>query len=272
MHKSYVLTAATITLASLYTLLLRLSPANLPVVAPFEDTPGGSIANLAIFLMITTVSGIAILALQRRPQLLRILMVGSILYLSYASTLIYVDVSTHHQVVPGPVRAATVILAPLIPPILILYSIVVNSQAIYSAAMLISISGAGVLLENMLPPLTKIAFLLGYAAFDYFSVSRGILRRMISRGGGGLSLFILSIGGIGVGIGDILLYSFLVSFSIAMLEPYWWLGIASSSAAIIAGHWINISMLAKYKVIPGLPAPILIGLGLLAITKLLIQA
>lgn len=142
---------------------------------------------------------------------------------------------------------------------------------------------AGSLFFELLPPWSVVAIAAGMAAYDVYAVFRGPLRYILENvlepgpvkpgageGGGANPLRGASVqlGGITLGMGDVLIYS--------MLSPLYYyyphVSLARwlvSTAGIVAGFYVTIKMLEKRKFMPALPLPVaaslvLYGLSLLA--------
>ena len=128
-------------------------------------------------------------------------------------------------------------------------------------------SGAGSALGFFIPYWTSILILIFASIYDIIMVFKGPLKKIFEKD---IDLTILRFAlinfkGLIIGLGDIVFYSLLISYSFINF------GIISAIAAsigILIGSKINLFSLKKDKPLPGLPAPIFVGLTLTFISSL----
>lgn len=265
--KLYIPIWAIALLSPTYLTILWFGKYDIPIVTPFEDVGIGSLANFLIFLVITLIFGFLMLYMLKWPKLLRIISIIFIIYLSLITSLLYFDaIIIYFNLIMF--RYISILLSISL-AILILFSIIKSKVNLYSMLMLNILIGVGVIFNESLPVLTKIVMLIGYSVFDYISVTRGFLKKMFTEADASptLNLFLIRIGNIGLGAGDIIFYSLLISFSIEYYLPEALLGYIIALIAIILGHLINILLLNRFKMLPALPIPILLGTSLLILIK-----
>jgi hypothetical protein len=120
---------------------------------------------------------------------------------------------------------------------------------------------AGITLTMMLPALTVLSLLLIFSLWDVYAVFRGPMIKLATtmlRARRSKYLFLAQIGRSHLGIGDLMFYSVLTSFASIF-------GVAigmQTIAFITIGFFITMWLLSKgkYKALPALPAPILLGI------------
>lgn len=122
-------------------------------------------------------------------------------------------------------------------------------------------SGIGSAIGFFIPYWTSILILIFVSIYDIIMVFRGPLKKIFEKD---IDLTILRFAlidfkGLIIGLGDIVFYSLLISYSFI---NFGLISVIAASIGILIGSKINLSFLKKDKPIPGLPAPISIGLML----------
>ena len=131
----------------------------------------------------------------------------------------------------------------------------------------------GVLFTFMLPLWSIFAISIALALYDLYSVFRGPLNIIIKelypsednsyetgkelppiRGA------IVPISGLNIGLGDIVFYSLIISASILYPTLSYIRGIFVSIAVLI-GNYVTLKLLEKYRYLPALPIPLLLGIS-----------
>jgi len=273
LYKSYIPIIVILVISPICTLIFSITEYELPEAVPFEDTGLGSILNLVIFLSITITFGILLVYLIRRPMILKFLSAIFLFYLTFTTNMFYIDAIMCQLNINMLYQLAIEIIIPLILSIALVLSIYKNHYYLYSTLLLLVSIEVGVLLNMVIPLATKVLLLIGYSIFDYYSVTRGFINKIFTANPSTtfLDLFLIKFSRVGLGIGDIIFYSLLISLSIDILSPNILLGYLISSLSIIIGHAINLSLLLKRKLIPALPIPIILCLTLIFIARSLIS-
>jgi len=119
---------------------------------------------------------------------------------------------------------------------------------------------AGAYLALVFAPPTLYVVILAFALYDYYSVNRGPLKKVVEQVPfGALSV---DFGSISLGLGDELFYSMMPSAAYIMSG----LGAALLMLVVVdAGVVATLMLLRKRKALPGLTIPLLLALGLFAI-------
>lgn len=120
-------------------------------------------------------------------------------------------------------------------------------------------AGAGVTLGSSMPFWTAIVLLVSISAYDVLAVLRGHLGALKEQELESLRGFVVEYGGLMIGLGDIFFYALLTSF--ATLRVGLLAGVGGT-LGILAGYVLTLKLLERRGMLPGLPAPILIGLAL----------
>ncbi|WP_054857986.1 hypothetical protein [Vulcanisaeta sp. JCM 16159] len=157
---------------------------------------------------------------------------------------------------------------------LIMYAAIKAGNTVVRALAISAYSSmAGVIFAIALPAWTLVILLIALPLYDIVMVYRGLLGRLVtelSKYGEGkypiLRGLILDIDGVGIGVGDLVLYATLVSLTMLQYVMHnftFTQGTLASSASLI-GILIGLFITFKYilpikKYAPALPIPILLG-------------
>jgi len=130
----------------------------------------------------------------------------------------------------------------------------------------------GPLFSYMLPLWSIFTISIALSLYDLYSVFKGplkiIINEIYSKEGGEdkvdksippIKGAIVPIGGLNIGLGDIVFYSLLVSASIMYPRLSYIRGFFVS-VAILTGNYITLKLLEKHRYLPALPIPILLGI------------
>ena len=272
-YKSYIPIIVILAVSPFCTLIFNITEYELPEAVPFEDAGLGSILNLVIFLSVTIIFGILLIYLIKKPTILKFFSITLLFYLTFTTNMFYIDAIICQLNINMLYQLIIEVVIPIILSIILVLSIYKNYYYIYSTIILFVSAEVGVLLNMVIPLITKILILIGYSIFDYYSVTRGFINKIFTANPSTtfLDLFLIRFSKVGLGIGDLIFYSLLVSLSIDILSPNILLGYLISSLSIIVGHAINLSLLLKRKLIPALPIPIILCLTLIFIARSLIS-
>ena len=142
-------------------------------------------------------------------------------------------------------------------------AILMKLDILYSPLLFTTMIGVGCILNFSMVVSTKIALMIVYSIFDLYSVYRGALGKMLGSSGNpkskAIDLFfplLVKINGLSVGSGDVVFYSMASSLSIDLgIAPF-----IAVSTALFIGFLIDLWLLKKKRVVPGLPIPIILSL------------
>ncbi len=148
------------------------------------------------------------------------------------------------------------------------------SQKVRNTAILGFSILLGAFLGVAIPLWSAVLILLGLSFYDIYSVFRGPIKRIVELTAeegekeekGDIPMLVFTTSEIDLGIGDLTFYAMLVAESI-IIEPFPYTTI-SAIIGIIIGSIITLKILEKKGLLPGLPLPILCGLGLILLTTM----
>jgi hypothetical protein len=124
----------------------------------------------------------------------------------------------------------------------------------------------GSFFASTLPPLTAIILPAAFAIYDVYAVFKGPLKQLISAApGSALAGVSVKVSEFTIGLGDNVFYAMLPS--LALFYSKWVIAIATM-VAIDIGVWITLSLLARRKVLPGLPIPVFLGLFVILLFRI----
>lgn len=130
-------------------------------------------------------------------------------------------------------------------------------------------SGAGSALGFFIPYWTSILILIFVSIYDIIAVFKGPLKKLFEKDVD-LTIFrfaLINFKGLIIGLGDIVFYSLLISFSFI---NFGLISAIIASIGIIIGSCITLSLLKRDYPFPGLPIPIFVGLILVSIYEFFI--
>lgn len=128
-------------------------------------------------------------------------------------------------------------------------------------------SGIGSALGFFIPYWTSILILIFVSIYDIIAVFKGPLKKLFEKDVD-LTIFrfsLINFKGLIIGLGDIVFYSLLISFSFI---NFGLISAIIASIGIIIGSCITLSLLKKDYPFPGLPIPLFVGLILLGLSSI----
>jgi presenilin-like A22 family membrane protease len=227
--------------------------------------PLAGFANAILFVMLAIIGASMVVLLLKygKENLLKyILMIAFgfiglviILYFGYMFLLVFQFVD--------PILAGFIIFAFIMTAGLSL--IMVDSEnRLKNGGLLIFGGAVGAFLGVVLPVWTSVLLLIGLAIYDYFSVKRGPIRKIVELTEDDpdkLTALAVSTSEWDIGLGDVAFYGMITVLAIV---NYGMIAALLAVIGVIAGFLITLKMLEKRGVMAGLPIPI--GLGLLGLT------
>lgn len=230
-----------------------------PRITPFYDGVVESFMNSILFLILTILFGFIMIMLIRNPKAFNLFIILAVTYIAFTITYYYSSIYISYLI--NTTHIFPTLISILITSIFLI-SMIKNYNFIYNVFLLLIMVALGVFFHFSIDITTEIIVLVLYSVFDYVSVTRGFLKKLFetrSQALNSINLLLIRLGNIGIGTGDIIFYSMLLSVGYSMLNV---LGYLTGIIGISLGHTINISLIKKYKMIPALPIPILITLFL----------
>lgn len=259
--------------------LIRIGETQVPAGPPFQsvNTSNAGLYNVTVIILIMVVATYIIYRLIKRGSikafetlknvLLAIVIISSTLF--YVSTYVYgYEIKPLIEYPPSPLILTIVISA------LILYAAIKARNTVVRAFAISAYSSmAGVIFTIALPAWTLAILLVALPLYDIVMVYKGLLGKLVtelSKYGEGkypiLRGLILDMDGIGIGVGDLVLYATLISLTMLEYENYGFTFIEGLMASLVSLLGILIGLYVTFKYIlpikryaPALPVPILLG-------------
>lgn len=225
-----------------------------------------AIGNAILFVVLATVGATLVVLLLKygRERFLRYLLIGAFGFISIVVALyfgyLYVVV---FQFIDS--TLAILILIALIMTISLAFITVDDTNRMKNGGLLIFGAAIGAFLGVVLPIWTSVLLLIGLAIYDYFSVKKGPIRKIIELTEDDpdkLGALAVSTAEWDIGLGDVAFYSMMTALA---LVNFGFLPTILTVIGIIAGFLITLKLLEKRGIIAGLPAPVALGLLGLAI-------
>jgi len=151
---------------------------------------------------------------------------------------------------------------------LTLYAVLKHPLNPVSAALQLAVGSLlGPILAFMVAPLSLLLMLLAASLYDLYAVHRGPLKRVLeetsSRGGRNappiLSPLTVSLGGVTVGMGDVILYSSMIALSLTRPNLDF-LRYVVVLAALYTGVYLTFKLLERRRYVAALPIPMLLSI------------
>lgn len=259
--------------------LIRIGETQVPAGPPFQsvNTSNAGLYNVTVIILIMVVATYIIYRLIKRGSikafetlknvLLAIVIISSTLF--YVSTYVY-----GYEIKPLIEYPLSPLILTIVISALILYAAIKTRNTVVRAFAISAYSSmAGVIFTIALPAWTLAILLVALPLYDIVMVYRGLLGKLVtelSKYGEGkypiLRGLILDMDGIGIGVGDLVLYATLVSLTMLEYENYGFTFIEGLAASLISLLGILIGLYVTFKYIlpikryaPALPVPILLG-------------
>lgn len=259
--------------------LIRIGETQVPAGPPFQsvNTSNAGLYNVTVIILIMVVATYIIYRLIKRGSikafetlknvLLAIVIISSTLF--YVSTYVY-----GYEIKPLIEYPLSPLILTIVISALILYAAIKARNTVVRAFAISAYSSmAGVIFTIALPAWTLAILLVALPLYDIVMVYKGLLGKLVtelSKYGEGkypiLRGLILDMDGIGIGVGDLVLYATLVSLTMLEYENYGFTFIEGLMASLVSLLGILIGLYVTFKYIlpikryaPALPVPILLG-------------
>ena len=269
------LAAALAVVAAIQVLALAITSQNAPLYQavvnesgysynPLGASPIGSAGNALVLVGAAFVLTILLVRLLRRKMVFsfRALIFGSLAMSSFILTFITAD-DFAYQYVPS-LEIPIALGAPILIVVAVGYIVFVKNNLWLSTGVLAFVGAeVGSFFAQTLPPLTALVLPAAFSVYDIYAVFKGPLKQLIGTAPGiALTGMSIKAGEFTLGLGDIVFYTMLPCLA------YFRTGAISSLATIVAidaGVLITLFLLSRRRLLPGLPIPMLFGLGVLAV-------
>lgn len=249
-------------LAGVLTYGLKASKAEVTAITAFPETPSGATLNASMFvvMMAGAATLIYLLLKFRRKQVVHYLIAGAVFFVAFFllnwygqlySAQLSPIVDTGGYVWVGLTGAAAVLLG---------VGLYKGSERVRLVSVTAIGSLMGTFLGASIPTFTAVVLLAALAVYDLVSVYRGPIGKIAQIAD--LEDFkgaAFTVGGLTIGMGDLVFYSMLVSNA---MIGFGLLAYAGAFVGVAVGAFLGFKMLERVEVFPGLP--IALGLGLAA--------
>jgi presenilin-like A22 family membrane protease len=236
------------------------------------STPGAPVYDALYFVVLIAISASVfyLLIKHRSKKIITGLIVVSLTAAAGLMSVIYLP-ALFARTFPGLYSDTLIVILTIIITILLDLAIFKFGSKTGNVAVILLGGALGVFLGKYLPFISTVAILIFLAVYDVIAVYRGPVGKIAQSATGldelrGLSY---SFKDIQMGLGDLVFYSMLVSgvfFFSGEIISY-----VVSVIGILVGSVITFFMLERRDVFPGLPFPIMLGLGGGLLTYLLLS-
>jgi presenilin-like A22 family membrane protease len=220
-----------------------------------------AIGNAILFVVLATVGATLVVLLLKygRERFLRYLLIGAFGFISIVVTLYfgYLYVIVFQFIDP---YLAALILIALIMTMSLAFITVDSTNRMKNGGLLIFGAAIGAFLGVVLPVWTSVLLLIGLAIYDYISVKKGPIRKIVELTEDDpdkLGALAVSTAEWDIGLGDVAFYSMMTTLA---LVNFGFLPTILTVIGIIAGFLITLKLLEKRGIIAGLPVPVALGL------------
>ncbi|WP_238375086.1 hypothetical protein [Vulcanisaeta thermophila] len=244
---------------------------------PFQssNTVSTGIYNVLVMALIMAIATYVIYSLVRRGLIRAFEALKDVLLsiVVISSTAFFVITYVYGFNITPLMGYPTLALIAVLSALIIYASLKPNNMFVRALAIGSYSSMAGVILTIALPTWTVVLLLVALPIYDIIMVYKGLLGRLVtelSKYGEGryplLRGLILDMDGLGIGVGDLVLYSLLTSFTVLEYEYHGYpamIGLIAAMASIL-GIFIGLLITLWYllpikKYAPALPIPLLLG-------------
>jgi presenilin-like A22 family membrane protease len=247
---------ASLIAGAVFSYLLVFRPVETLPVAPFPETPSGSLSNAFYFVVIVAIAAtIFYLLLKWKSRrminfLLGFALTAASLLLSvfYLSALLSSFPNWELYVVVYSI-ALTVAFD---------LAVFLGGEGIRNVVVVLLGGALGVFLGWSIPLVSAVLILAFLAVYDIIAVYKGPVGKIANSGLDQLKGLSFSFKDIQMGLGDLVFYSMLCA---AMLRSFTWISYLVSFVCVISGSFVTLFMLEKKGIFPGLPIPIFLGLA-----------
>ncbi len=270
-----LLTAVAI-IAVIQLVALAITNQNLPVYqpivasgsysySPLGASPQGSAGNAILLVALAFGLTLGLVWLLRRKMVhsFKLLIFGSVSISAFILTLVTADVFAYAYL-PHTLELPVAFGGAFAVVVLIGYTIFVKNRPWLSTIILAFVGAeVGSFFAETLPLYTALILPLAFALYDIYAVFKGPLRWLLGTAPN-IALVGMSIkaGEFTLGLGDVVFYTMLPSLALFYLTP---LASGLTILAIDAGVVATLFLLAKKRLLPGLPIPMLLGVLVLGL-------
>jgi presenilin-like A22 family membrane protease len=242
-------------------LLIPQQGAVIPVTPIPESTPGAPLGNALYFVVLIAVAATVfyVLIKRRNKNVIKGLIIVALTTASLLLSFVYVAALLSYF----PTEYDLLILIGSAIVITVLFDLAIfRFGSLARNVAVVCVGGAlGVFFGFSIPLFSAIAILAFLAVYDVIAVYKGPVGKIAQSGLDQLQGLSFSFKEIQMGLGDLVFYSMLTGVMFFSFLPNL-LPVVLSVVGIVIGSIITFFMLERVGLFPGLPFPILLGLGL----------
>ncbi len=249
-------------------------PATAPVVVveePPQATPMSPVPylNTVVFLgTIAAVGFVFFMLFRRYPRIASIIAIAAFWLVAFLTLLM-------HMLALGVFRNTEIppinVTLPALGATLLAYLVRRSSGAAALAAASVTAAAGGTIIGYMIPQLTLLVLVASLSVFDLVMVKRGYLSTLSHEEYRSrihyLRGLIVEVGGINIGLGDLLFYSITISSTFYQMGA---IPAILSNIGIASGYYLTLQLLKRWDTVPGLTIPLLLGLLLSLVARWLV--
>ncbi len=239
----------------------------IPVTPIPESTPGAPIGNALYFVVLIAISATVFYFLikRRSKRIIKGLIIVALTTASLLLSLVYLSALFTYF------TSVDFLVIPLAIDLTVLFDLAIfRFGSIVRNAAVVFLGGAlGIFFGFSIPLWSAVVILAFLAVYDVIAVYRGPVGKIAESGLDQLQGLSFSFKDIQMGLGDLVFYSMLTGAMFFSFLPSF-LPCIDSIVGIMAGSILTLFMLERKGIFPGLPFPIMLGLGAGLITALLL--
>ena len=224
-----------------------------------ESSAGNAILLVGLAFVLTL--GLVWLLRSRRVTSFKLIIFASVAIASFTITLLTADVFAVDNLPPSVEIPFSFGIAFLV--VALIGYVIMVKNVVWLATGILAFVGAevGSFFAETLPPLTALVLPVAFALYDIYAVFRGPLKQLIGTNQN-VALVGMSIraGVFTLGLGDVVFYTMLPSLA---LLTGGYLAALYTILATDAGVIVTLVLLARRRLLPGLPIPMLFGVAVL---------
>jgi presenilin len=264
------------TVAAVQVVALAITYLNIPVYSTITDGGNysynplgtslqGSAGNALLLVVFAFALTLGLVWLLRRKMVhsFKLIIFASVAFSAFVMTLITADTFAL-TFLPLSLENPVAFGSALVVVVLIGYTIFVKNVPWLSTVILAFVGAeVGSFFAETLPLLTALILPIAFSLYDIYAVFRGPLKQLLGTSPS-IALVGMSIkaGEFTLGLGDVVFYTMLPSLALYYLSP----AVAGQTIiAIDVGVVATLLLLARKKLLPGLPIPMLLGVLVLAV-------
>ncbi|MBI3859169.1 MAG: hypothetical protein HY296_02855 [Thaumarchaeota archaeon] len=241
-----------------------------PTFAPAGTSETGSFLNASFLVVFAFASTLGLLWVLRRKMVFsfKVLIFASVAISAFLLTFITAD-SVLAGILPVDQEAALDVAVSMSVVVIVGYTIFIRNRPWLSSIVLAFVGAeVGAFFAGTLDLRTALVLPVVFSAYDVYAVFKGPLKHLVGTAPGlALNGMSVKLGEFTLGLGDVVFYTMIPSLALfhtvvaPTVSP---LAPVAVIAAIDAGVLATLLLLTRKRLLPGLPIPMILGVGALA--------